>query len=74
MVEEGQSANAPADPTKKGYEFTGWDTDFTNVTETLIIYAQFQVKEETGCNKGMFIHLSLLLCAIYIFRRKTFMK
>ena len=74
MVEEGQSANAPADPTKKGYEFTGWDTDFTNVTETLIIYAQFQVTEETGCNKGMFIHLSLLLCAIYIFRRKTFMK
>ena len=40
-VEEGLSATAPADPMRKGYTFTGWDKDFSNVQSDLIVTAQY---------------------------------
>ena len=43
IVEESASATAPSDPTREGYNFTGWDKDFTNVTSDLIITAQYAV-------------------------------
>ncbi len=48
-VEEGKAATRPADPTKEGYEFTGWDKDFSNVKANLEINAQFKeiIKEAT---------------------------
>ena len=42
-VEHGGSATAPADPTRQGYTFTGWDRTFTNVTSDLVVTAQYEV-------------------------------
>ena len=36
------SATAPANPTREGYTFTGWDKDFSNVQSDLIITAQYE--------------------------------
>lgn len=33
-LKKGQDATAPEAPAKEGYEFTGWDRSFTNVTRT----------------------------------------
>lgn len=40
-IVEGDSATAPANPTREGYEFTGWDTDFSNVTSNLVVRALY---------------------------------
>ena len=37
----GGSATAPADPSRDYYKFAGWDKDFTNVKEDLIVTAQY---------------------------------
>lgn len=36
------SATAPNVPEKEGYEFVGWDQDFTNVQEDLDIYPEYK--------------------------------
>ena len=41
-VESGEDAVAPADPTREGYTFIGWDKDFTNVTEDLVVTALYE--------------------------------
>lgn len=41
IVEKGHAATAPANPTREGYTFTGWDEDFSNVQSNLIITAQY---------------------------------
>ena len=41
-VSEGSSATAPVTPTRDGYEFIGWDMDFSNVTGDLIVTAQYK--------------------------------
>ena len=41
-VESGEAAAAPANPTREGYTFIGWDKDFTNVTEDLIVTALYE--------------------------------
>ena len=40
-VEEGKAAQAPAVPDRAGYRFTGWETDFSNVTGNMDIYAGY---------------------------------
>jgi uncharacterized repeat protein (TIGR02543 family) len=42
-VEHGDAATAPADPTRTGHSFTGWDKDFTNVTSDLTVTAQYDI-------------------------------
>ena len=53
-VEEGKGATAPAEPTREGYKFVGWDKDFAEVRGDLEVTAKYEeVKENTGDdNKG----------------------
>lgn len=38
----GSAATPPADPTRKGYRFVGWDSDFSHVTTNAIITAAWE--------------------------------
>ena len=42
QVERGGSATAPADPTREGYTFTGWNGDYSNVTSNVTVTAQYR--------------------------------
>ena len=46
-VPDGEAATAPADPTREGYTFIGWDKDFSNITADLDVHAQY----EAGADK-----------------------
>jgi subtilisin-like proprotein convertase family protein len=46
-VDHGSAATAPADPTREGYTFTGWDVPFDNVTGDLTVTAQYQINSYT---------------------------
>ena len=40
-VEAGKGATAPSAPERTGYRFTGWDCDFSNVTSSITVTAQY---------------------------------
>lgn len=42
IVKEGEDAVAPADPIRDGYNFVGWDTDFTDVRSNLTVKAMYE--------------------------------
>ena len=46
-VNHGSAATAPANPTREGYTFTGWSTDFSNVTSDLTVIAQYSINTYT---------------------------
>ena len=46
-VNHGSSAEAPADPERVGYTFTGWDKGFANVTGDLTITAIYKINRYT---------------------------
>ena len=48
-VPNGEAATAPADPTRLGYTFIGWDKDFSNITADLDVHAQY----EAGADKDL---------------------
>ncbi|MBQ3195828.1 MAG: dockerin type I repeat-containing protein [Clostridia bacterium] len=41
-VEAGTAATAPAAPAVEGFDFTGWDKDFTAVSEDMTVTAQYE--------------------------------
>jgi hypothetical protein len=45
--QKGENATPPDAPNIVGYEFVGWDTDFTNIQSDLTIKAQYQQKSFT---------------------------
>ena len=47
QVQYGGAATAPANPTRTGYTFTGWDKAFTNVTTNLVVTAQYSINTYT---------------------------
>ena len=47
-VEWKEAAKYPADPTREGYTFTGWDKDFSSVTSDLTVTAQYVKNDPTG--------------------------
>ncbi len=46
-VEYGSAATAPADPSREGYTFTGWDKEFGNITGDLTVTAQYKINQYT---------------------------
>ncbi len=45
-VESGKSAVAPSNPTREGYVFDKWDTDFSKVTATITVKAVYATKDK----------------------------
>ena len=48
-VDYQSAATAPADPTREGYTFIGWDKDFSSITADLDVHAQY----EAGADKDL---------------------
>ena len=46
-VEEGKGATAPANPTREGYTFTGWDKEFANITANITVTAIYRINTYT---------------------------
>ncbi|MBR3460370.1 MAG: InlB B-repeat-containing protein [Clostridia bacterium] len=46
-VNYGGSATAPANPTRTGYTFTGWDKAFNNITANTVVTAQYTINTYT---------------------------
>ena len=42
LLDYATPATVPADPTREGYTFKGWDKDFSNVQSDLIVTAQYE--------------------------------
>ncbi|MCL1810884.1 MAG: CehA/McbA family metallohydrolase [Methanomassiliicoccaceae archaeon] len=55
-VEEGSNATAPANPSRAGYTFAGWDRTFSNVTGDLTVNARY-TQNGTGTNDTRSISL-----------------
>ena len=47
QVEYGKAATAPADPTREGYIFTGWDHEFDNILADMTVTAQYKKNKGT---------------------------
>ena len=43
IIKSGEDAVAPANPTREGYIFIGWDKDFSNITGDLTVTAQYKI-------------------------------
>lgn len=46
-VNHGSGATAPADPTRTGYTFTGWNPSYDNITGNLTVTAQYSINSYT---------------------------
>ncbi|MBE5874328.1 MAG: hypothetical protein E7287_07970 [Lachnospiraceae bacterium] len=47
QVGPGEDAEAPVDPVRAGYRFTGWRPAITNVQEDIVTYAQYEKIDST---------------------------
>lgn len=43
VVKWGEAANAPKNPSRDGWQFAGWDTDFSSVTSDLVVTALYRI-------------------------------
>ena len=50
QIAYGAAASAPADPTRAGWTFIGWDKDFSNITSNLTVTALY---EQNGQEAGV---------------------
>ena len=70
VVKEGASANAPNAPTIDGYEFTGWDKDFSNIKNDLEVIAQYKEiipkQNDSGCKKDLSIVVVSLIALVSV--------
>lgn len=57
-IEYGKSATAPADPTRAGYKFIGWNVDFKEVKCDLTVKAQYQQLPSVLTGTAMFFILN----------------
>lgn len=48
QVEYGKAAQAPADPIREGYTFTGWDREFNNILADMTVTAVFEKSKGQG--------------------------
>ena len=46
-IDHGNAATPPADPTRTGYTFTGWDAEYDNITSDLTVTAQYEINKYT---------------------------
>lgn len=53
QVEYGKAAQAPADPTREGYTFTGWDREFNNIIADMTVTAVFEKSKNPGGETGI---------------------
>ena len=78
VVKEGASAVAPNAPEIEGYEFTGWDKDFSNIKSDLEVIAQYKEiipeQNNSGCKKDLSIVIvsliSLVSVSLLIWKRE----
>lgn len=42
VIVQGDSAVAPSDPSRTDFAFTGWDKDFSNIQEDLVVWATYK--------------------------------
>jgi uncharacterized protein (TIGR02145 family) len=47
VVAYGNSAAAPADPSREGHTFAGWDVPYGNITSDLVVTARYTVNQYT---------------------------
>jgi uncharacterized repeat protein (TIGR02543 family) len=66
QVVHGGSATAPADPSREGYVFVGWDKLFDNVTSDLTVRAIYEVAPDASPATGEWAVLNLILVLIGI--------
>ena len=70
VVKEGASAKAPNAPTMDGYEFTGWDKDFSNIKNDLEVIAQYKEiipkQNDSGCKKDLSIVVVSLIALVSV--------
>ena len=70
VVTEGASATSPNAPTVEGYEFTGWDKDFSNIKSDLEVIAQYKEiiieDNNSGCKKDLSIVLVSLMALVSV--------
>jgi len=64
IIEHGKAATAPASPKRVRYIFTGWDKDFSNITEDMTVTALYEKDELFGCNVAGYGYLLLALIGI----------
>jgi hypothetical protein len=72
-IEHGKSAVAPVTPKREGFIFTGWNRDFSNVTEDMTVTAQYERDETEGCNAAGYSYLVFALFGVvpFVLRRKN---
>lgn len=46
-VVKGSAATTPTSPTRTGYTFTCWDVNFSNITENIMVTAQYTINKYT---------------------------